>query len=333
MTVEDAINISGRDHSPYMGALVNHLPMAQWAAYKLSGQEEVAENFTKEYLHIVHIDRVKEDYEKIESLEEALGHRDLYEGTLDFLRERSLKEDIKDITREILNKYKFGMSSGLFHTLIRVAYGVEGYSEKEKLKEELLRGLAYYITGYRESKLFKREILPDYIFKEMKDLTHDKEIKQILEDYDSLGQRMKTLYKDRDYIEKAFIIQGNSHAKIITLLKLLAPLFYKKNNIVVLHCITSIHAMVILKDYYDDYEEALDILTSAIVTHLITTSIDEYPQSMDADTGFSWKCLKEKALKSKDVHDIKLTYSTFILDEIYDMEELKDISIKRIRHS
>lgn len=40
MTVEETINMTGKDHSPYMGKLINHLPMAQWAVYKLSGEEK-----------------------------------------------------------------------------------------------------------------------------------------------------------------------------------------------------------------------------------------------------------------------------------------------------
>lgn len=296
-------------------------------------RRKTVSEFTREYLHIVHIDKVKDRYKEVASIEEALGKRDLYEGTLDFLKKEMMSKDIKQFTKEILNKYKFGMSSGLFHTLIRVSYGVEGYDEKPELKEELLRGLAYYITAYRESRLFEREISREDIFKEITSLAKDSHIKQILEKNETLGQRMKALYKDKKYLQEGFLIQGNSEMKIKALLDLLVPLFYAKNNIVVLHCITSIHAIIVLKDYFEDYEEALDILTSAIITHLITTSIDEYPESIDTKTGFSWKCLKEKALKSKDVHDVKLTYSAFVLDKMFDVDELKDISIKRVRHS
>ncbi|MGO1470587.1 MAG: questin oxidase family protein [Tissierella sp.] len=334
MKVENVINETGQKYSPYMGGLVNHLPMAQWAVYKLSGEEDKkVDNFTKKYLQNARIDKVKEEYKKANSLEEALGNRSLYEGTLDLLKEKAQTEDIKELTKKILNKYKFGMSSGLFHTLIRVAYGVEGYNEKEKLKEELIRGLAYYITAYRESKLFKREIVGDDIFKEIKSLSSDVEIREILNNNNTLGQRIKGLYNSKIYLEKGFIIKGDADEKIKSLLSLLVPLYYKKGNIVILHCITSIHAMIILKDYYENYKEAIDILTTSILTHLIATEIYKYPKKVHSETGFSWNCLKEKAIKSKDVHDIKLTYSASVLDKIYEIDELKDISIKRIRHS
>lgn len=333
MKVESIINETGEKHSPYMGSLVNHLPMAQWAIYKLSGEDEKVNNFTDTYLKVSHINPVREEYKKLSSLEEALGNRDLYEGTLDLLKKEAKDKDIKEITKNILNKYKYGMSSGLFHTLIRVAYGAEGYSEKNELRDELIRGLAYYISAYRESKLFKREIPSEDIFEEMETLLSNPEIKEILENNDSLGQRLKALYSNKIYLDKAFIIKGNPDEKIKGLLNLLVPLYYVKGNIVILHCITSLHAMTMLKDYYEDYEEAIDILNSSIITHLVTTEIYEYPRSFNSKNGFPWSCIEQKAIKSKDVHDIKLAYSALVLDGLYNIDELKDISVKRIRHS
>lgn len=331
MTAESIINKTGEGFSPYMGDLVNHLPMAQWALYKLSGEGKSVDRFTNKYLDRININKVKEEFQEVNSLEEALGNRDLYEGTLKFLKEQVETQDIEDLTRYILNEYPLGMSSGLFHTLIRVAYGIEGYKEKSALEEELLRGLAYYITAYRGASIFKREINPNDIIKEMKALSSDLHIREILENNDTLGTTIRALYSDEEYMEKGFIIKGEENTKIKTILKVLVPLFYEKGNIVILHCITSIHALVVLKDYYDDFENAIDILISCIVTHLISTGTVEYPQIKELRTGLSWKCIVEKALKSNDVHDVKLTYSAICLDEIYDIEQLKDMAIKRIR--
>ena len=332
MTVESIINKTGKDLSPYMGSLVNHLPMAQWALYKLSDDAEIVDLFTKSYFDKSNIDRVEEKYREIKSLEEALGKRELYEGTLDFLKKEILDKDIEELTREILNKYPLGMSSGLFHTLIRVAYAVEGYMEKEMLKEELLKALSYYVTAYRKADLFEREVSLRNIISEMEDLAGDIHIKKILEEHDTLGQRIKALYNDKLYMEKAFIIKGKNHEKIKTLLSLLIPLFCKSGNIVILHCITGIHALVMLKDFYKDFGQAIDTLTTCIITHLIATGITEYPVMGETKTGLSWYCIKQKSLRSSDVHDVKLTYSALFLDKIYNVEQLKDVVVKRVRH-
>lgn len=333
MSVGPIINETARKYSPYQGTLVNHLPMAQWALYKLSGSSEIPKEFTQKYLERSQINKVKEEYAKVDSLEEALGNRDLYEGTLDFLKEDLHKNDIEKLTRKILNDYKLGMSSGLFHTLIRVAYGMQAYKEDESLKEELLRGLAYYVTGYRAAESFDGEVLADQIREEIQKLSRDLHIREILENNDSIGQRMKGLYNDYIYMKKGFKIRGTADEKIEALLNMLIPLYNERGNIVILHCITGLHALTVLQDYFDDYDEAIDILTTCIITHLIASEIDHYPKLQANKTGLSWKCLVQKTLRSADVHDIKLTYSALSLDRTYPFEQFKDVSVKRLRHS
>ncbi len=332
MTVEGIINKIGKNLSPYMGSLVNHLPMAQWAVYKLSDNAEAVDLFTIDYEDQSRIDKVKKQYKEVKSLDEALGKRELYEGTLDFFKKELLNKDIEELSKYILNKYSLGMSSGLFHTLIRVGYALEGYREEEMLKAEVLRALSYYVTAYREANLFEREISRRNIRQEIENLAGDLHIKKILEGHDTLGQRIKALYNDERYMNKAFIIKGENHEKIKTLLNLLIPLYCKTGNIVILHCITGIHALVMVKDYYEDFGQAIDILTTCIITHLIATGITKYPEMVETKTGLSWYCIKEKALKSTDSHDLKLTYSASFLDKIYNIEQLKDVSIKRVRH-
>lgn len=333
MKVANIINDTAKDHSPYMGSLVNHLPMAQWAVYKLSGESDAVDKFTSKYLEDGKINRVKEEYQKVDSLEEALGKRDLYEGTLEYLKEEIHSKNIEELTREILNEYKLGMSSGLFHTLIRVAYGMEAYQEEETLKDELLRGLAYYVTAYRRAEIFDREISTENIRDEIETLSRDLHIRGIIKNNESLGQRMKELYNDYIYMKKGFVIKGSEDEKIRSLLDMLIPLYNQIGNIVILHCITGLHALIVLKDYFDDFQQALDILTTCIITHLIATGVDNYPELKENQTGFSWKCLVEKTLKSRDVHDIKLTYSALSLDEMHNYEQFKDVSFKRLRHS
>src|SRR5699024_1214403 len=108
--------------SPYMRNLVNHLPMGQLAFYKLRGDLEELEEYSKEYNEKSKINPVKAEYPEKDSLEECLGNRELYESSLDIIKERSKKEGLDSLISEILNKYDLGMSSGLFHTLIRLAY-------------------------------------------------------------------------------------------------------------------------------------------------------------------------------------------------------------------
>ena len=332
MKIDEIINKTAEKHSPYAGDLVNHLPMVQWSIYEMAKDETKAYKFTRKYLENNDIDEVGEEYRTISSLDKALGKKELYREALSFLEKETLHKSIEEIISEVVNKYKFGISSGLFHTSIRLGYAVEAYNKKPELKDEVLRSLAYYVTGYKKSKLFKRRVDPANVSDEMEELASSEYINHILQENDSLGQRIKALYENKSFLDNAFIIEGSKDEKLKSLLDMLVNLYYRYSNIVVLHCITGIDAIIKLEEYFEDYDEAVDILTTSIITHLITTGIKRYPVKVLSKTGFSWTCLKEKALKSKDIHDIKFTYSCCRLNKIFDIELLKDISLKRIKH-
>ena len=332
MSIGKLINDYSSKYSPYMGSLVNHLPMGQLALYKITGDLEKVSIYSQEYLKRGSINTVKVDYPKNKSLRECLGKRDLYESCLDIIKEKDEKEGIHNLAKEILNNYILGMSSGLFHALIRVAYGVEGCQIDKELTQELERALAYYITAYREGDLFTRKIPSSQIIDEMKTLSNNEHIRKLILSKDTLGQRMKSLYSDDEYLKLGFIIEGSVEDKIRALLKLLVPLYDDSGNIVVLHCITGLHALVVLQEYYDDFSKALDIFTTLVITHLLTIDSLEYDHILEDKTELSWRCILAKGAESTDVHAIKLAYSSYELDKMYDFPELKDSALKRIRH-
>lgn len=334
MDIGSIINKYNEGHSPYTKrGLVNHLPMGQLALYEMTKNLKKVDEFSMQYIKKVENPLVKDDYKKVDSLEECLGNRDLYEGCLDLVVER-LKIDGKDkFLRYVLNTYPLGMSSGLFHTIIRLGYALEGSKEEEVLIEELERALAYYITAYREADIFTREISKDDAVLEMLKLEDDSHIRKILDDNETLGKKLKNLYEDDYYLGRGFIIKGSEEEKIRALLTILVPAFYNSGNIVILHCITSIHGILMLKDYFDDFNRAIDILTTTIISHLLTLNKLDIEDKIYDLSEQSWKCIMSKASESEDVHAIKLTYSSCILDALYNFPKLKKIALKRIKHN
>ncbi len=332
MTIGKIINDYGENHTPYMRNLVNHLPMGQLALYKLSNSLEDVKDYSDEYTKRIQINPVRKDYEKVDSLKEVLGSRESYEGALNILKDRLNHDNLHSTINEILNQYSIGMSSGLFHTLIRLAYAVEGYAMDKDLIDEVERALAYYITGYRKGDCFTREIKRGQVIEEMTALEENLHIKNILDSHDSLGQRMKALYHDDEYLERAFIIQGDEEEKIRGLLDFLIPTYRHSKNIVVLHCITGLHALIVLEDYFDNFEEAIDIFTSCAITHLLAVDNLKYEDDFSEHTELSWDCLRFKGAQSPDVHAIKLCYSCFELDKLYKIPQLKECALLRIKY-
>lgn len=331
MSVGEIINYYGQSHTPYIGGLVNHLPMGQLAVYKLTNEVETVKSYTEAFLERNNVKQVSVRYPSISNIEEALGNRDLYEGCLDLVKDECKKNNIDEYVSHVLNKYLLGISSGLFHTSIRMAYAIEGLKIDPLLSEEVERALAYYITAYRESKLFVRSVSPSVVNKEMNNLINDKDTKDILLRHSSLGQKVKALYGDKTFKTKGFIIHGNEEEKIESLLELLIPAYYNTGNIVVLHCITGLHALIVLRDYFDNFSKALDVLTTSIISHLLTIGPYNYNKNINDFTYISWDAILSVGLEKTDVHAIKLCYTSYELYKTYGLSGLREIAIKRIR--
>ena len=101
-------------------------------------------------------------------------------------------------------------------------------------------------------------------------------------------------------------------------------------DVVTLHCITGLHAVVSLKDYFKDLNKAWDILTTAIITHLLTVEDLDFEVGRPWLLDFSWTNLIKMGAESTDDHVIKLTYSCSELSKHYDTIGLKKAIKKRL---
>lgn len=330
MTIGELIIEYGKHDSPYMGNLVNHLPMGQLALYRLSGDLDFVKDYSDYFKQKFQINQIKENEHKADSLESCLGKRELYESCLMLVRERVRKEGIDKLVREVLNQYPLGMSSGLFHVLIRLAYAVEGAELEEKFEEEVARALAYYVTAYRQAGILTRRIPISETFSEMNMLVSHKKIKKLLEAQPSTGRQMKALYESKTFMEMGFVMEGSEEEKIKGLISLLLPVFDQSSSIVVLHCITGLHALVNLKKYFNDFDKAFDIYTTCCLAHLLTVEDLTYHESDKESISLNWKEIIVLCLSSRDVHTIKFTYSCHELDQRYSVEGLKRSAHKKV---
>lgn len=323
MTIGELIIEYGKKDSPYMGNLVNHLPMGQLALYRLSGNLDLVKDYSDYFKLKFQINQIKETTDKPDSLNACLGKRESYESCLMLVRERIMQEGKDKLVSEVLNQYPLGMSSGLFHVLIRLAYAVEGAELEEQLEEEVARALAYYITAYREASILNRRVPISEIYNEMNQLVGHKKIRKLLESQPSTGRQMKALYEDRTFMEMGFVMEGSEEDKIKGLISLLLPVFNQSSSIVVLHCVTGLHALVILKKYFNDFQNAIDIYTTCCLAHLLTVEDLTYSKPIEESVSLNWNEMIGQCLSLTDVHTIKFTYSCHELYQIYGIEGLK----------
>ncbi len=336
MTIGESINQYNRQYSPYMGSLVNHLPMGQLALYQMTKEADQAEKYARYFTERFTIDLVAKNSVPAATLEECVGNRARYADCLPVTEEMIQKQGLKPAVAAVLNQYLSGMSSGLFHVLIRLAYAVEGAELEKVLEEEAARALSYYVTGYRESGLLTRKINPDEIIDEMHKLKDHAGINKLLNEQPSLGRKLKALYESDVYHEQGFILGGTEKDKVTGLLDLTIPAFIQSNNILVLHCITGLHALLNLKPYFNEFEKALDVYFTCCLTHLLTVdslTFNERPLNKREDKSeIGWDELFSRGSQSRDVHTIKFTYTCHQLETRhgFDQSGLKEAALFRI---
>lgn len=330
MKISDIINKYGEKYSPYMSGLVNHLPMGQLALYKITGDLKKVEAFTRYQVNRSNFDPVREEYPECRSTRNCLGKRDMYESYL-----KKLKKDIKDKNAEeyvsdIINTYPLGMSSGLFHTIIRLYFAMEGYKLEKELLEEVRRATSYYVTAYRKADVFMRRIDGKDIVGEMEKLMHNERIQALIYNEPTTGKKMRAMYSSVDYLQAGFVIDGDKDEKVEALLSMLFPIFINTGNIVVLHCITGLQAVVGLEEYFDDFDRALDILTTTIITHLMTLGELNLRVKERDWIEFSWEYILSLGSESVNVHNIKFAYSCHEISKKYPVKYIKRAALKRI---
>ena len=332
MNISTLVDDYAKNHSPYVGSFVNHLPMGQLALYFMTNNLQRVADYSEQYMNRSHVDPIKNIDTVVTSMDDCIGNRDLYGPLLNYLDANVNDENADEYIEYILNTYPLGMSSGLFHTLIRLAYAVEAYREDKKFLDELKRAMSYYITAYREASLFTRAINPREIISEMQKLKNNQSLGSLLEDENSMGQKLNTLYSSNDYMENGFIIQGSEYEKINAILDLILPGFTNskgKGDILVLHCITGLHALIVLEDYFNDFKEGIDILTTCIVTYLMTIDFMDLSNIYNSPIE-TFDILISKGIESPDVHTIKLTYTANEIYRLYNRKDLKAAAYKRI---
>lgn len=336
MSLGKLINEYGEGYTPYVGELVNHLPMGQVALFKLGNDLNKVEKFSKDYINRYRIDEVEGLYGKKlidntdEKLDDYLGKRYYYEECLNYIKKLSEDLDIEKLTKAILSKYSLGMSSGLFHTLIRLSYAIEAYKIDKLAEEEVKRALAYYVTAYKGGKVFSRKIDGKNIVEEMTLLKNNEYFKSLIESHKTFGKKLKGLYEDECFLSSAFILKGTNGEKIDSMLNFLIPNYYYSKNIIFLHCITGLHALITLEEYIEDFNRALDIFTSFVVAHILLIDYRDYRLRIKNKAGLTWRYILSMAVEDKDVHSIKLAYTSHELYKKYPKECLKDIALGRL---
>lgn len=149
------VNQYAKSYRPYMGGFINQLPMAQLALYEMTGDIERVIDYSTYFIDHFSIDPIKSSYPTMTTIDACVGKREAYESCLDLVRAEIAAWGVDEAVKQVLSNYPLGISSSVFHVLIRLGYAVKGYQMEMESTQEVARALAYYLTAYREAKTFE----------------------------------------------------------------------------------------------------------------------------------------------------------------------------------
>lgn len=290
MDINAIINRNGHFWPFYGPGYTNHLPMAQYALYLLGASEDQIKAFEVSYLKETDLQVVHTKLE-VDHLQAHLGVREAYEAYVDFFMKEIDDKPISLVVSETLNALVFGLSSALFHGLIRINYAVVKNDH-----HEVARALASLACSFEPITFDGEIIVPD-----------------------QLNEEITRYIKER---KGMFYLRGNINEKIEATLQGLLALYLKTGSFIVLHTITGFEALLGLRVYFDDFTHVLDIFIVSVLRALLRIRSEDYRQ-IHLEREWTWDELVEATLNVKNAHTIKFVYSLKKLKTHYDLPELR----------
>lgn len=283
---------------PFFGdGFTNHVPMVQYALYEMKQSEEKIIQVSDHLVEKWQLAPATGHVEVI-NMEDALGNRAAYNGYVKYFKNQLETNSIEAVVKETLSRLKEGLSSMLFHGIIRLSYAVEHGD-----LNEISRSLAFFACGYERIE-FKGRPIPITILK----------------------AEFTRFISERDGY---FYLRGDIEEKERAIVDSLSELYMNTGSFIVLHTITGFQALVSLRNYFEDFNHILDLFTVCVERVLLRISQSDY-KLIKVDVMRSYEELYDITKELKDAHTIKLIYSCSRLDELYHNEKLLTVANIRL---
>ena len=277
--------------------LSNHLPMALIALAGLGARSARLEAFFDQYA--MRLDPATANIPAASQAPARLGDIDSYPQVLVRMRERVARDGRLVVLREELPRLGSGIGAAAFHGMLRTAYGVTAGSD-----EEVAAGLAYWSSRYLpiEAAPPRSGSLPlqTWLERIQNNTSH------LSFDLPLIHLSMSAMAKTPQWNAALADLDGSSMS-IDALARIAATSYLKQPNFIMLHLITSAHAMATLLPHAKDQQTLVWNYTLAYAAVLPFTSLidDVEPELSDMDMAPAIAA----ALASDNDHVVKLVYS------------------------
>ena len=288
----------GRRYAPtFRDGLANHLPMALIALDRLGATDDRLEAFYRHYCKRLE-SFAAHDPEIWPGWSLALGRADAFPRFLAHF-EAILSRDGRDrVLRDALPYLMPGLCASAFHALIRLAYGIRQGDDAE-----IAHALAYWAADWQDLGPVQTpsDQTPDQLLTERSAPFAD-----YLFGTGIIVDRMREVSRHPDFV---LGLQQPQSLDWDSLIRLARRAFRDSGNFTILHGLTGLHAMWIIRPWLDREYVALRYYWLAYLAAFISTGKPVPRPEPEAQPSIGPNQARDWAMARDDDHDIKLVYT------------------------
>ncbi|GGX40456.1 questin oxidase family protein [Saccharospirillum salsuginis] len=298
MTTLQTLLAEGRQYAPtFRNGLANHLPMALIALDRLGATDDRLEGYYQHYrTRLEPFSALDPDIWPEWSL--ALGRAEAFPRFLAHF-EAILARDGRDrVLRDALPHLMPGVCASAFHALIRLAYGIRQGDEAE-----IAHALAYWAADWQDLGPVQTpsDRTPDQLLTERSAPFADYRFGAGI-----IVDRMHEVSRHPDFV---LGLQQPNRLDWDDLVRLARRAFRDSGNFTILHGLTSLHAMWIIRPWLEQDDVALRYYWLAYLVAFISTRKPAPRPEPEAQPTIDPNQARDWAMTRDDDHDIKLVYT------------------------
>jgi len=334
--IKKIIGVYNDRNSVSASGVTNHLNMGLFALYKMGAGEDLLNWFAKYYIKKENIIEVPKSDLIIteENYDKHLGQVGSYSAFVIFYKsvfekETPKKETLKDesfenVLKKYVNKLVLGSAGDTFQGLIRLAYAYE-----LEAYDEIINALAYCSECYLK---FENTEVTEVTNPANLETPFDSILKLSKSEYfinrtynSSVAiERMIAVREDVEY-KNIVSALPESHQNSKAMNSLMLKLYAHTQNITMLHCYTSTHALRVLEPILINYKKVLQLHWLNVQLAYISTSCTPILEVPSYDVIPKWPFIFRAALAKVDVNAIEMAYSTYEQCKLFGEDELSRI--------
>ena len=311
MNLHSLLDPGNRFAPEYRGGLSNHLPMAVTALHELGASHERQARFFDHYSAKLEPASAFEHASPLMPGDEwnLLGKADAFQPLEAHFQAAIQRNGTDNVLRGALPYLMPGCGAAAWHGLLRTAYALISRHEGE-----LASGLAYWTSRYLDLGSVAFTGTTNDVRSAL--LSLKSHMRDWHSDHGLIYLRMQDVAANTNFSREVgkFIVEQHTLA---VLADYALELYLRTRDFVVLHLVTSCHAMRLILPFCDDPGKALRAYWQSFAAGVIASGIDLKQGYRPLPSSGTWREVKELACQSNDDHLIKMVFTLWQENEHY----------------